>query len=47
MKTADIGAVKGLRDEIVKTDWDVMVVHLLGVDHAGHTYGALSSELTS
>ncbi|EFJ40222.1 hypothetical protein VOLCADRAFT_120027 [Volvox carteri f. nagariensis] len=26
-------------------DWDVLVAHYLGVDHAGHTYGGASKEM--
>lgn len=32
-------------DELKKDDWDLLVAHYLGVDHAGHRYGPNHSEM--
>ena len=28
-----------------RTDWDIIITHLLGIDHAGHTFNALNEKL--
>lgn len=33
-------------DELKKDDWDLLVAHYLGVDHAGHRYGPNHAEMT-
>lgn len=33
-------------DELKKDDWDLLVAHYLGVDHAGHRYGPNHPEMT-
>lgn len=33
-------------DEILNNDWDLLVAHYLGVDHAGHRYGPNHPEMT-
>lgn len=32
-----------LDDELSNLDWDVMILHYLGLDHIGHTVGPQSS----
>lgn len=32
--------------ELKRTDWDVLIVHLLGVDHCGHKHGPLHAEMS-
>lgn len=31
---------------MAKNDWDVVIAHFLGVDHCGHKYGPLHSEMS-
>lgn len=45
LDTVDEGIKKNLYPEIVKDDWDVLVVHFLGVDHCGHRYGPNHKEM--
>lgn len=33
-------------DELMKNDWDLLIAHYLGVDHAGHRYGPNHPEMT-
>lgn len=33
-------------NELKKDDWDLLVAHYLGVDHAGHRYGPNHPEMT-
>lgn len=33
-------------NELKKDDWDILVAHYLGVDHAGHRYGPNHPEMT-
>lgn len=33
-------------DELKKDDWNILVAHYLGVDHAGHRYGPNHPEMT-
>jgi phosphatidylinositol glycan class O len=39
LHSVDNGIVDILYDQIRAKDWDVIVAHFLGVDHAGHRYG--------
>lgn len=39
LDTVDSEVLKIFNDEFYKDDWDMMIVHFLGVDHCGHTYG--------
>jgi phosphatidylinositol glycan class O len=39
LHSVDNGIVDILYDQIRAPDWDVIVAHFLGVDHAGHRYG--------
>lgn len=33
-------------NELEKSDWDLIIAHYLGVDHAGHRYGPNHPEMT-
>ena len=37
--TVDRGVEQHLESEIMKTDWNLLIAHCLGVDHTGHRYG--------
>lgn len=38
--------MQALRNEFITSkDWDILVAHYLGVDHAGHTFNVHSSEM--
>ena len=39
LHTVDSGIQKHLYSELVKTNWDVLIAHFLGVDHCGHRFG--------
>ncbi|XP_058832499.1 GPI ethanolamine phosphate transferase 3 [Topomyia yanbarensis] len=45
LDTVDRAIEDLLPREIAKNDWDVIVAHLLGVDHCGHRYGPLHGEM--
>ena len=38
----DENVTRHLPRELANTDWDVMILHYLGLDHIGHTYGSRS-----
>ncbi|KAF8771810.1 GPI ethanolamine phosphate transferase 2 like protein [Argiope bruennichi] len=38
----DINVTRHLESELSKKDWDIMILHYLGVDHIGHAYGPYS-----
>lgn len=40
------GIRKILPNELSTNDWDVIIAHYLGVDHCGHKYGPLHSEMS-
>jgi len=33
------GVYKHVAEEMKKSDWSLLIGHMLGVDHCGHTYG--------
>jgi ethanolaminephosphotransferase len=35
----DQNVTRHVEPELNNEDWDVMILHYLGVDHVGHTYG--------
>lgn len=38
--------VQALRHDLIdSSDWDILVAHYLGVDHAGHTFNVQSPEM--
>ncbi|CAH8358684.1 unnamed protein product [Eruca vesicaria subsp. sativa] len=39
LDTVDNGCIEHLLPTLYKDDWDVLIAHFLGVDHAGHIYG--------
>lgn len=45
LDTVDQGINKNLPNELVQQDWSLLVAHYLGVDHCGHKYGPLHSEM--
>lgn len=46
LDTLDNGVISHLIPELRNSDWDVLVAHFLGVDHAGHRYGPRHPEMT-
>ncbi|GBP08459.1 GPI ethanolamine phosphate transferase 3 [Eumeta japonica] len=46
LDTVDNEVDSKIYDEIQKKDWDLLIAHYLGVDHAGHRYGPNHSEMT-
>lgn len=46
LDTVDTEVDSKIYDEIQKDDWDLLVAHYLGVDHAGHRYGPNHPEMT-
>lgn len=45
LHSVDNGVVDILYDQVDATDWDVIIAHFLGVDHAGHRYGPNHDEM--
>lgn len=45
LDTVDNGVYQHLIPEVRKADWDLMVVHIAGVDHVGHRYGPYHPEM--
>ncbi|XP_023954366.2 GPI ethanolamine phosphate transferase 3 isoform X2 [Bicyclus anynana] len=45
LDTVDNEVDSKIYDELKKTDWDLLVAHYLGVDHAGHRYGPNHPEM--
>ncbi|KAL2530676.1 Alkaline-phosphatase-like family protein [Forsythia ovata] len=45
LHTVDDGCIKNLLPTLYKEDWDVLIAHFLGVDHAGHIFGVDSSPM--
>ncbi|CAN6864524.1 unnamed protein product [Brassica oleracea] len=39
LDTVDNGCIEHLFPTLYKDDWDVLIAHFLGVDHAGHIFG--------
>ncbi|XP_063830696.1 uncharacterized protein LOC135079979 isoform X2 [Ostrinia nubilalis] len=46
LDTVDKEVDSKIYDELKKDDWDLLVAHYLGVDHAGHRYGPNHPEMT-
>ncbi|KAJ8937864.1 hypothetical protein NQ314_011692 [Rhamnusium bicolor] len=42
-KEVDDNVTRNVIDELNKQDWDIMILHYLGLDHIGHVYGPYSS----
>ncbi|XP_072942845.1 GPI ethanolamine phosphate transferase 3 isoform X2 [Epargyreus clarus] len=46
LDTVDSEVDSKIYDELIKDDWELLVAHYLGVDHAGHRYGPNHPEMT-
>lgn len=47
LDTVDEGVMRHLAPELAKEgEWDILIGHFLGVDHAGHRYGPKHPEMT-
>ncbi|GMJ10472.1 hypothetical protein like AT5G17250 [Hibiscus trionum] len=45
LDTVDNGCIEHLLPSLHQQDWDVLIAHFLGVDHAGHIYGVDSTPM--
>ncbi|KAG6513014.1 hypothetical protein ZIOFF_031160 [Zingiber officinale] len=45
LDTVDNGVIEHLIPSLYKEDWDVLIAHFLGVDHAGHIFGVESEQM--
>lgn len=45
MDTVDTAINQALPDELKKDDWSLLIAHYLGIDHCGHKFGPLHSEM--
>lgn len=45
LDTVDNAINQVLPDELKQTDWSLLVAHYLGVDHCGHKFGPMHSEM--
>ncbi|KAH0448616.1 hypothetical protein IEQ34_022416 [Dendrobium chrysotoxum] len=45
LDTVDNGVIEHLLPSLLRDDWDVLIAHFLGVDHAGHIYGVDSTPM--
>ncbi|XP_057773853.1 uncharacterized protein LOC130993117 isoform X2 [Salvia miltiorrhiza] len=45
LDTVDNGCITNLFPALYKEDWDVLIAHFLGVDHAGHIFGVDSNPM--
>ncbi|XP_038976418.1 GPI ethanolamine phosphate transferase 3-like isoform X1 [Phoenix dactylifera] len=45
LDTVDNGVMEHLLPSLYKDDWDVLIAHFLGVDHAGHIFGVDSTPM--
>ncbi|CAK9165920.1 unnamed protein product [Ilex paraguariensis] len=45
LHTVDDGCIKHLLPSLYEEDWDVLIAHFLGVDHAGHVFGVDSTPM--
>ncbi|CAH2089426.1 unnamed protein product [Euphydryas editha] len=45
LDTVDNEVDSKIYDELMRNDWDLLVAHYLGVDHAGHRYGPNHPEM--
>ncbi|KAL5570338.1 hypothetical protein UlMin_026913 [Ulmus minor] len=45
LDTVDNGCIEHLFPSLYQEDWDVLIAHFLGVDHAGHIFGVDSIQM--
>ncbi|XP_027330017.1 GPI ethanolamine phosphate transferase 3 [Abrus precatorius] len=45
LHTVDNGCIDNLFPSLYEEDWDVLIAHFLGVDHAGHIFGVDSTPM--
>ncbi|XP_043688979.1 GPI ethanolamine phosphate transferase 3 [Telopea speciosissima] len=45
LHTVDNGCIEHLFPSLYRDDWDVLIAHFLGVDHAGHIFGVDSTPM--
>uniref|UniRef100_A0A453K303 GPI ethanolamine phosphate transferase 3 n=1 Tax=Aegilops tauschii subsp. strangulata TaxID=200361 RepID=A0A453K303_AEGTS len=45
LDTVDNGVIDHLLPSLHENDWDVLIAHFLGVDHAGHIFGVDSTPM--
>ncbi|KAK7264825.1 hypothetical protein RJT34_32437 [Clitoria ternatea] len=45
LETVDNGCIEHLFPSLYEDDWDVLIAHFLGVDHAGHIFGVDSAPM--
>ncbi|CAO2193128.1 unnamed protein product [Urochloa humidicola] len=45
LDTVDNGVIEHLLPSLHENDWDVLIAHFLGVDHAGHIFGVDSTPM--
>lgn len=45
LHTVDNGVIEHMFPALYRNDWDVLIAHFLGVDHAGHIFGVDSSPM--
>uniref|UniRef100_A0A1D1YWQ8 GPI ethanolamine phosphate transferase 3 n=1 Tax=Anthurium amnicola TaxID=1678845 RepID=A0A1D1YWQ8_9ARAE len=45
LHTVDNGCIEHLLPSLYREDWDVLIAHFLGVDHAGHIFGVDSTQM--
>ncbi|EPS70140.1 hypothetical protein M569_04617, partial [Genlisea aurea] len=45
LHTVDNGCIENLIPSLHEKDWDVLIAHFLGMDHAGHIFGVDSSPM--
>ncbi|CAO2161963.1 unnamed protein product [Urochloa humidicola] len=45
LDTVDDGVIEHLLPSLHENDWDVLIAHFLGVDHAGHIFGVDSTPM--
>ncbi|MQL92224.1 hypothetical protein Taro_024846 [Colocasia esculenta] len=45
LDTVDNGCIENLFPSLYRDDWDVLIAHFLGVDHAGHIFGVDSTPM--
>lgn len=43
----DTNVTRNVNEELKRDDWDVMILHYLGLDHIGHVEGSFSSKISS